>query len=156
VNHHVGVVLNVPRLLLGWLVAIRSILLAIIHLHVVLATLLLILVLALGILDVNVLATIRVAILLFRSRACSLLTTSHRGIFSLYSGALGLFLLFFLLFDSVLVAVSVQVSLGLLRRELGRGRLLRIPRLVSHAHDADSEQAYEPLDSKACNTRLLS
>jgi hypothetical protein len=154
-NHHVGVVLlNIPRLL-GLLVAVRSTLLAFIHLHVVVATLLLILILAFGVLDVNVLAAIRVAILLFRGRTCSLLAASHCGVLALYSRALSFFLLFLLLFDSVLVAVGVQVSLGLLRRELRWGRLLRIPRLVSHAQDADGGQEYEPLDSETCDTRLL-
>lgn len=133
VNHDIRAVLlllHIARLLLSLLVTVGRARLAIVHLHIVLTALFLILLLAFGVLDIDVLTAIRLALIVFRGRACSLLATGHCGVFALDCSTLSLLVLFILFFDSVLVTVCVKIGLRLLRRVLRRCRLLRIPALV--------------------------
>jgi hypothetical protein len=118
VHHHVCTVLllHTSGLLLSWLVT-GSICLIVF-----------------GVLDVNLLAAGFGLSVVVVSGASSVLSTCHGGVFALGSDALALnFLLFFLFLDAVLVSVGVEVGLRLLRGELRRRRLVRIPVTISLA-----------------------
>jgi hypothetical protein len=129
--------LHTSRLLLSWLVT-GSIWVSLIHLHIILAALLaltLLLLIVFGVLDVNFLAASFGLSVVVVGGASSVLSTCHGGVFALGSDALTLnFLFFFFLFlDAVLISVGVEVGLRLLRGELRRRRLVRIPVTISLA-----------------------
>ena len=125
VDHHVRVWLS-GLLGMSLVTICRS---SIIHLHIITALflgLLLFLLVVLAVLDVLA------ASLIVVGRASSVLGAAHSSILTLdRCGTLLFLVLFLFLFDAVLVAVCVEVGLGLVRGELGGSRLLRIPVIVS-------------------------
>lgn len=148
VDHNICAVLllDACRLLLGLLVTVGTTGLSLVHLHVIVPTFLafaltlFLVILALRVLNIDLFATsLRLGVFVI-GRACSILSTSHSSILAFNRGALGFLLLLFLFFDAVLVAVCVEVGLGLLRRELGRCRFVRIPVLISLAQWRDASQ----------------
>lgn len=138
VHHNICAVLllHASWLLLGWLVTAGSVWVSLVHLHVVVRALLtLLLLIVLGVLNVDLFAAGFGPSVVVISGACSVLSTCHGGIFALRNDALAFdfLLLLFLFFDAVLVSVGVEVGLGLLRGELRRCRLLGIPVIISLA-----------------------
>jgi hypothetical protein len=133
-DHHIWVLLG--GLLGVTLVAVRRG--SIVHLHIITAlllSLLIFLILAFTVLDIFA-AGLRGSIIVCNWES-SFVCSGHGGIFTLNgSGALSLnlfFLFLLLLFDAVLVPVRIEIGFGLIRGELGWGRLLGIPVKVSAA-----------------------
>lgn len=146
---------------LGWLRTIGGGWLPLIHLHVLVAAFalfaLLLVVIALGVFDVDLFAArLRLGLVVVGGTS-SVFGAAHGRIFSLDSSTFGLFslLLLFLLLNTVLVAVCGQVGLGLLRREFRGRRLIRVPIRISLQLSRLRPNARIPLDGKACHARLL-
>jgi hypothetical protein len=128
VNHDIGLFRRDTRVLGHLLLSTGAF--RIVHLHVVLATFLaltlLLFVLTLGVLDVDLLAASLGLSVLVDGGAGSVFGASHGSILAFHGSSLFFFLILFLL-DAVLIAICVEVGLGLLWGELRRGRLLGIP-----------------------------
>jgi hypothetical protein len=138
VHHHVCAGLQNSGLLLSWLVT-GSIWVSLVHLHVLFGALLaLLLLVVFRVLDVNLLAAGFGLGVVVVGGAGGILSACHGGIFALSNDALAFdfLLLFFLFLDAVLVSVCVEVGLGLLRRELGRCRLVGIPVTISGVQES--------------------
>jgi hypothetical protein len=126
VDHNVRAVLLCTRL--GHLAfAVGA--LTFVHFHVVVSTLftLLFFIFTLGVFNVDLLAAGLGLCILIVCGSSSVFTTSHGSVIALYRSGLGLLLFILFLLDAVLVAVCVEVGLGLLGWELWWGRLLGIP-----------------------------
>jgi hypothetical protein len=132
VGHDIRVVCGSTRL---WHLLVIAGAFGVIHLHVILSTLLalalFLLIVALGVFDVNLLATGIGFGVFFVRGSSSVFAAGHRSILALYRSGLGLLFFVVLLLNAVLVAVGVQIGLGLLGRELWWGRFLGIPSAVS-------------------------
>ena len=102
-----------------------------VHFHVLASfvfALFLIIVFFLAVLNVDLLTSRLRSSIVVGSGSGSVLTTRHLGVLALRSssGSFSLFLLF-LLFGAILVAVCYKVGFGLVRGELRRSTLFRIP-----------------------------